>query len=84
MKCALQQYGINFNKDTAHAVVVSSVDSDDLTRGDLEYGSPDIYGGCEDGQTVGRGLSWASMRRVLYAQCAHFGKEAGDVTSAAR
>ena len=89
MKCALQQYGVNFNSEEPHAVVTTSSmgDSSSSVSGDIS--TSDTCTGTdtvreEDGEAVGREKSWASMRRLLYAQCAYFGKEAGDVVSAAR
>lgn len=86
MKCALQKYGINFKEDEVQAILHSSVDVSDNAgaHASFAHSAEQQLHAKEDGHTVGRGLSWASMRRVLYAQCAHFAREAGDSTSAAR
>lgn len=81
MKCALQQYGINFNEEEQHTVVISS-NADAGLKSEGASVSPENRG--EDGEAIGKGQSWAGMRRLLYAQCAYFGREAGDVVSAAR
>lgn len=86
MKCCLEQYGINFNEDVYHAVIAND-GSDSLLMSNPS--SSCLYQSQQhllkqDGQVVRCNLSWASMRRLLYAQCAYFGKEAGDTASAAR
>ena len=84
MKRALQQYGINFNEESSKVVVIESSE-DVINAEEMKIASVDSKESEKhDGEAIDTTRSWSGMRRMLYAQCAHFGKEAGDIVSAAR
>jgi hypothetical protein len=84
MKCALQRYGVNFNEEEAHSEVAAGSLGGAATATTTTSTTSTTSPRAEDGEAAGNGQSWASMRRLLYAQCAYLGREAGDVVSAAR
>jgi hypothetical protein len=71
---ALKQYGIQLSSE-AHFDGVSLFNDPDRCTLERAF---------DDGLAVRPELSWASMRRLLFAYAAHYNREAGDFVAATR